>query len=497
MCKNMLLRLITFIQLIFFIQARNVCDNNNSFCSNQSKDSEECNINASVISSNECSAINFAVNKVQQNLGDVSLQLIENVSMSFQIYFNQIKWKKCYLKLSDIKNSDKFNCKMYTVASHLVTPLKEPVQDNCLMNLQTEGKSYKLEYKSEHKQEIATKNFIFNIPLSQNFGPQVNIKNRSVFSYVEYTENNILYLNVQPVSKIYNISEYKVEVYRKRDNKNELMDVRMFSGYSEKIQLEYTTYSEEGEYYFAISLINAFCPEDYCFKSVTPEIYIFRRGTPLVIGIVGASFIIPFVLFVFHMISRKYKNNRDFLMSQEKILIMFKPSFESHTKVISSLADLLKQTTGREVILEAFKDPHQNEKICSDRVLYATHILYVPPPSCDSPICEMDMMTYNFLKDEIKKRPDDKVIAIARFHYTTDEIPDVFRGCLSFLLMDEFDAFMGLFERAKKVRQDSWYMELVRRIDLAKNDTDMKRNMPKIIVTEQSDCSDGEFDGLL
>lgn len=59
---------------------------------------------------------------------------------------------------------------MYTVASHLVTPLKEPVQDNCLMNLQTEGKSYKLEYKSEHKQEIATKNFIFNIPLSQNFG---------------------------------------------------------------------------------------------------------------------------------------------------------------------------------------------------------------------------------------------------------------------------------------------------------------------------------------
>lgn len=33
-----------------------------------------------------------------------------------------------------------------------------------------------------------------------------------------------------------------------------------------------------------------------------------RKGTPLVIGIVGASFIIPFILFVFYMWNRQFKS---------------------------------------------------------------------------------------------------------------------------------------------------------------------------------------------
>lgn len=43
---------------------------------------------------------------------------------------------------------------------------------------------------------------------------------------------------------------------------------------NDEITFEYITFNEEGLYYFQISLINSYCKEDDCFKTITPKIYI-------------------------------------------------------------------------------------------------------------------------------------------------------------------------------------------------------------------------------
>ncbi|CAH0564695.1 unnamed protein product [Brassicogethes aeneus] len=499
----MILKLFCVLNLIIPVLGFNVCDDKQNFCANQvDKNNEECNLKTSVLRYNECPSINFATAKIKHCMGGIHLNLLKNGTFDVDIHFKDVNWNKCYLKLSDHHDHSKYFCKMYSIPSNVEKPLKNEVHDSCFWRgANLDSDAYTLEYKAESKQDIVKKKYVFSIPPLKHFGPHVPIENTSIFSYVDASENNALILTFQHLPQSYNVAQYKVEVYRERGNEREMVDIRLFKGTEdEDTSYHYSTYNEEGLYQFVLSVISDKCLEGSCFKTYTPKVVVVRKGTPIVIGIVGASFIIPFVLFIFHFFNRKYKNNDDLLLGTEKIVFIFKPSSDLHCAVIEALAKILQELTGREVILEAFKNTHENEKICSDVVLYASHIVYVPPPSYDTPNCEMDFMTHEFIKDELRRPQTDKVVAVASMVYSTREIPEILRGCQAYSLPEEMEAFLSLFDKDKKImRQSEIYEEFCKKMEIARNETEIKNslNMPRIIVTEQSDYSDNENDGLL
>lgn len=73
----------------------------------------------------------------------------------------------------------------------------------------------------------------------------------------------------------YNVSHYKIEVFREKDKKIILLDVRLLP-YSRRsiLSFDYLTYNEEGYYYFAISVISDRCSEDACMKTITSKVFI-------------------------------------------------------------------------------------------------------------------------------------------------------------------------------------------------------------------------------
>ncbi|KAJ8915101.1 hypothetical protein NQ315_000353 [Exocentrus adspersus] len=211
------------------------------------------------------------------------------------------------------------------------------------------------------------------------------------------------------------------------------------------------TYNEEGCYFFAISLISERCSkQNICSKTLTARVYINKKGTPLVIGIVGASFLIPFVLFLFHMWNRRLKNSGGVPDAVEKILILFKPSSDKHNEVVATLAKTIKHLTAIEVMLDPIslsktKQKHA-EKWCSDNLILATHILYVAPPDIDDNACALDCMTYSFLKGETKKSIPEKNIIILHLPYSTKELPSVLQKCVKFELMVDFQKLLKVFQ---------------------------------------------------
>ncbi|KAJ8933979.1 hypothetical protein NQ314_013659 [Rhamnusium bicolor] len=111
----------------------------------------------------------------------------------------------------------------------------------------------------------------------------------------------------------------------------------------------------------------------------------------------------------------------------EKILILFKPSSDKHNDVVNTLAKTVKHLTGIEVMLDPVNlskiKPKNADKWCCDNLVLATHIIYITPPDIDDNNCELDCITYNFLKEETKKTVPEKDIIILNLPYSTKDIP--------------------------------------------------------------------------
>ncbi|KAJ8944433.1 hypothetical protein NQ318_002130 [Aromia moschata] len=448
--------------------------------------------------------------RLKNHLGDIMLLVQYDISsqLFLNVTFSGVKWNRAFLRLSDDNNKNQNVCKMYSVEKNTRLSPNSDLYDSCLWSTakKLRAKTYLLEYKVENAQESMHKKILFDLPNINFFGDTVPITKRLIFSYIDFTSSYEIILNIQTLPKSYNVTRYKVEVFRERDKKTLLLDVRLLSSYRKSaLKFEYLTYNEEGHYYFAISVISEKCPEDACMKTLTSKIYISRKGTPLVIGIVGASFIIPFVLFIFHMWNRRFKHQGGLPETVEKILILFKPSSEKHNDVVTTLAKTVKNSTGIEVMLDPVsltRTKQKNaEKWCSDNLILASHIIYVAPPSVDDDNCELDYMTFNFLKEETKKSVPEKEIVVLLLPYSTREVPSILVGCTKFELMGDFPRFLNIFQPMSSdfsYENDINYMQLVAKIRLAQAETDYRKTSeaPRIVITDQSE-EPNEIDGLL
>lgn len=75
----------------------------------------------------------------------------------------------------------------------------------------------------------------------------------------------------------YNVTDYKIEVWREREGKITKMDIgfvniaRVVDG---ELSYHYNTWQEWGNYFFTVSFVNDVCPEDkdMCIKTTTPKV---------------------------------------------------------------------------------------------------------------------------------------------------------------------------------------------------------------------------------
>lgn len=99
---------------------------------------------------------------------------------------------------------------------------------------------------------------------------------RELFAYVEFTNTEVLKLRIQPLEENYRITEYNIEIWKKKDEEPPVkVDVRVLSSQNITdglLHLDYSTGNDKGHYYFEIYFNG--CPDGTCLKTVTPEILV-------------------------------------------------------------------------------------------------------------------------------------------------------------------------------------------------------------------------------
>nr|CAH7720559.1 unnamed protein product [Callosobruchus chinensis] len=506
----MLITIILNLLMTEIIYSYTLCDyEENLYCNKpQSNASSYCSIkSATTIRSRDCSQVGFASNEnLKYNFGEISLHLKSDNRTSklvMNLTLPDVKWKRAYLRLSEYV--DPSICKLFTVGKSEKLSINELFYSCSWRTIQVKDpRSYVMELKAESSLYYAHRKILFDIPDPEYFADTTPLAKRHIFSYIDFTNFHKIVLKIQPLPESYNVQHYKVEVIRERaGGSGQILDVRLLPANGQHVlDFEHMTYNEEGYHYFAISVIGDGCEEDKCAKTITTKLFIGRKGTPLVIGIVGASFLIPFVLFSFYMWNCRHKAETSIPETVDKALVLFKPSFEKHNEVVSILAKAVKYITGVEVMLDPLSTTvtkqDNSEKWCSDNLIRATHIIYVIPPQNEGTSeYEFDYMTYSFLKEEMRKNNSSKKIVVVSFPYCNKHVPQVLSGCPKFEFMDDFAAFLGIFKfvlSSFDYQNNINYIELSGKVKQVVNEMGVCNKAPKILVTGEEET---EIDVLL
>nr|CAI5868444.1 unnamed protein product [Callosobruchus analis] len=428
---------------------------------------------------------------------NITSQLVMNLTLP------DVKWKRAYLRLSEYV--DPSICKLFTVGKSEKLSINELYYSCSWKTTNISPRSYVMEFKAESSLYYAHRKILFDIPDPEYFADTTPLEKRHIFSYIDFTDVHKIVLKIQPLPASYKVHHYKVEVIKERPGggSGHILDVRLLPANEQHVlDFEHMTYNEEGNHYFAISVIGDGCEEDKCAKTITTKLFIRRKGTPLVIGIVGASFLIPFVLFSFYMWNCRHRTEPVIPETVDKALVLFKPSFEKHNEVVSILAKAVKYITGVEAMLDPLSTTvtkqDNSEKWCSDNLIRATHIVYVVPPMNEGANeYEFDYMTYSFLKEEMRKNNSNKKIVVVGFPYSNKHVPQILSSCPKFEFMDDFAAFLGIFKfvlSSFDYQNNINFIELSGKVKQVVNEMDVCRKAPTILVTGEEES---EVDVLL
>ncbi|XP_060522483.1 uncharacterized protein LOC132699657 [Cylas formicarius] len=432
--------------------------------------------------SEDCLAVHFAENeKLNARLGSVRVSAYPDKGyLSLNISFIDVKWTEALLRLSRVGDAGESVCRKYSV--DFGNPAGE-AQDSCLA-IDRAG-SYVLDFKADFNADTLYKKITFRTPPAASFDDRLPLAERAIFSSIDCSSNYRIVLEIQRLPRSYRVTYYKVEVFRENGDRALLLDVRMLpAAGDERVSFEYITYNDEGVYFFAVSAIGDACPEDACTKTESARVHVKRKYPPLVIGIVGASFLIPFVLFVIHVWTRRNRSAEESEgRHRDKLYVVCSQTPQKHYLVVKSLEKVLKSLTGVQMVKE---------------VGQATHVLYV----CGAHVPEPDPSVYKYLVTELSRGVVLLDVFVVLFPYSARDTPPYLKNCPRFELMEDFGKFVQIFNcEAEDVSADPHYAELVRNVKIAQVQAEPAKislNMPVIIITEQSDGSDAEVDdGLL
>lgn len=263
-----------------------------------------------------------------------------------------------------------------------------------------------------------------------------------------------------------------------------------------------------------------------------------RRNNKLVIGIVGASVIIPILLYtvwiwnkqcnsqgklhIFTNNNSNYNFKISFIsealvdFSEIKPLLIYTPQTDLHNNVIIALAQTLKKLFRIDVLVDIFDIPqtkHKNPGLwCSEAFHQATHIVYVAPPNATETypsVYKTESMALKFLDEYLTSELTSKKILCVTFPYSKKNVPLRFRNFRHFHLMKDFSAFiyylvnynrqnLFLCKSVFKMNQlmyyseDSLYLDLVEAVKRAEDEMKLAKKLskvkkPEILVLEPSE----------
>ncbi|KAJ3645697.1 hypothetical protein Zmor_023337 [Zophobas morio] len=418
-----------------------------------------------VLNHEECTDLYFEPSEKATSLGRVGLELEQN---SLKITPEASSWTNTFLKISTRDNSTNQFCS---------TLVKEGSSNfYCFTFMpEVENETLLIEYKVENLPEISSRRFIFSFP---------NWKEMPLFLYIDQTDLSRLVLRAQKLPSFINISSYKVEAYKEKNGNTNLQDSKLFSS-SDDIHYELFTYNDVGKYYFTVSVLGNNCTNSVCMKMSTPKVSIGRKGTRVVIGIVGASFILPFILFIFHILTKKYPEESA-SKSEERLVVAYRSSSKKHNEVVLTFAALLEQMGSNLVVdvIDLAKTTKKfPQKFCIDSLIIANRIIYVAPPKHDlNPIL-------------IDKSLSDKEFFAVIFDYCANRLPQFVDTSKTFKLFEDFENFMHALNISGSY-DAAIYHDLVRKTEEAKIETDhsFKDTIPQIVIT---DSEPQEHDSLI
>lgn len=503
-----------------------LCTKKDKSCTDQlwnngSEAGKMCYMTYYKLNSAKCAALNFQYKTdEQQELGSVRLNAYiteEFKQLLFSINFTNIKWKKAMMRFSTMGiENEKNMCRMFDIWPNVTVPKSSTLTYDCPWSLEDyEGKDYAFEYEFSIP-VVIYKKIIFKVPLYKHFNTMTNISSLQIFSYLDVTDSEYLHLYIQTASPKYNISGYLVEVIRERSNISTRLTVQILNvkeAINGQLTFLYPTWNEFGYFYFNVSPINDVCKENECLKTSTPKIFMGRKKSSLVIGIVGAS-VILFALFYAMFFWNRKKNNQE--NSPPRALLVYNASLNAHCNVVSNLARLLNELLHVEILLDVLNIPLTNHKDpllwCSHAFTYATHIIYVASPEV-SPLKTKSDNIYKiygaalkFIKRELVCTHSTKQIIIVTLPYSLNAVPPELTNLKRFNLMKDMDNFISALVtppyqswtflqiyRPNRFRGEPQYIDLMESIHSAQKEVEMlsactspNNQTPKITVTENN-----------
>ncbi|KAB0793682.1 hypothetical protein PPYR_13302 [Photinus pyralis] len=524
---------LTLLFLGVTVSCSTLCSRKQKSCTyqlwkNNSEPPEMCQVRYFKRNGTECAALSFNYNlNLTHNLGDVRIDAYtseEAKQTAFNLTFTKIKWSRMVMKFSKMGfENDINNCISYKIWKNVTVPKSSVLAYECpWSNSIYEGNDFSLEYEFEAP-IISYHRLIFKIPRFRNFGEQADLRNLDIFSYLDVTDSDYLHLYIQLVPKRYNVTSYLIEVIRERSNISTRLTVQIISAkdaINGQLVFPYPTWNEFGYFYFNVSPLSEICDENKCLKSSTPKIFMGRRKSSLVIGIVGASVII-FALFYAMFFMNRQKNNKD--DTPPRILLVYSVSINAHYNVVRTLARLLNDVLHIEVFLDVFDIPqtnHQNPVLWYNQAFRdATHIIYIAspeiPPSKSSHsdnIYRVDGVTMKAIITKIACSTNTKQIIVITFPYSINAVPSELNTVRRFDLVKDIDSFVNSLVmlpyqswtflhlyRPNRFRGEPQYMELLEHIQGAQKEFEVlnfsnstKSSTAQLDVIAQNDRAEDE-----
>ncbi|KAF5269645.1 hypothetical protein FQR65_LT05984 [Abscondita terminalis] len=522
---------VILLMIILNVNGSSLCGRKHRSCSNQIWGNDDVLSNSCQIvhyksNSTECAALNFDYGtNFTHKVGDVRIRAYvdrESNWTSFNVTFSKIKWKKLRMRFTRIGLENDINtCRAFNIWENATVPKKSILTYDCpWSNLMYEGHDFALEYEFEAP-IISYNRYIFKIPHSRSLETVVHVQSLEIFTYLDVTDTDYLYLYIQLAPPQYNITSYLVEVIRERSNISTRLTVQILNArdaINGQLFFPYPTWNEFGYFFFNVSPLSTMCEENVCLKSPTPKIFMGRRKSSLVIGIVGASVII-FALFYAMFFWNRQKNIKD--DTPPRVLLVYNISINAHYNVVRSLARLLNDVLHIEIFLDVFDIPqthHQNPVLWYNQAFRdATHVIYIASPEASPTakphsdnIYRIDSVTMKAIITKIACSTNTKQILVITFPYSTNAIPEELNNLRRFDLLKDIDSFVNSIVmlpyqswtflhiyRPNRFRGEPQYMELLDHIQHAQKEIDQmsnasKNEIPQITVVDQDAAAENE-----
>ncbi|KAL7303825.1 hypothetical protein TKK_0003949 [Trichogramma kaykai] len=364
-------------------------------------------------------------------------------------------------------------------------------------NYSFEMVSYRLEYAIYNDTYEYSRKLLFLVPDHRFLETATENNNLTLFSpfiYTDVSEETSVGLYIQPISRKYNVTQYKVWAINRGTNHTQVV-VLEDSGKNHHIHHKFIM--GDGENVIHVAALHPTCPNNGCRNTTSPVINILPPPGRLYIMIISVVWIPPVILY---LILRyfQYIKKREFLLAQArkpKCLLVYSPTHMAHVNVMLDLARYLKccnidaMIDNEDIPCSEHKDPYL---WCNESYARADIIIIAASPDTGriAPIMyrNLDKHVMALLKENFC-RGNKKYYALQFPYCKPDDIPKEARHFKQFSMPEDLDKLVRTIHQNDYINYfRAWDRDFVDSIQIASM---------QMYISERSTPSTEENDDFL